>query len=119
MANWTDVKRIMKGIAAAEEVAPRQWKVTKKLAVWERPLRKSDVEELGPKAPKGDVLGVYVPNEVKEALLGTGSPYFTTSHFDGYPYVLVELAKARVPALEKLLVSAAQSRGLKPARRKR
>ena len=112
MATWSEVTRIMKSIDSAEQVSPRQWKVKKKLAVWERPLRKSDLEALGDAAPKGDILGVYVPLEIKEALLKVKrSPYFTTPHFDGYPYILVHLQKARVPALRKLLTSACLERG--------
>lgn len=102
----------MKGVEGAEQVSPRQWKVKKKLAVWERPQRKSDLEALGDSAPQGDVLGVYVPLEIKEALLkAKRSPYFTTPHFDGYPYILVQLKKIRVPALRKLVASACLERG--------
>jgi hypothetical protein len=114
MATWSDVTKIMKSIEGAELASPRRWNVKKKLAVWERPLRKSDIEALGDAAPAGDILGVYVPLEIKEALLkAKRSPYFTTPHFDGYPYLLVRLKKARVPALRKLLVSSCLERGRK------
>ena len=114
MATWTDVTRIMKGISAAVRTpAKREWKVTKKLAVWERPLRQSDLAALGAKAPKGDVLGVYVPLEVKDALIARGGPYFTTPHFDGYPYVLVELKKVKPTELKRLAVSSCEERGAK------
>lgn len=114
MASWSEVTRIMKSLEGVELVSPRRWEVKKKLAVWERPLRKSDLEALGDSAPEGDILGVYVPLEIKEALLkAKRSPYFTTPHFDGYPYVLVQLQKARVPALRKLLSSACLERGRK------
>ncbi|MBL8949962.1 MAG: hypothetical protein JNK82_04240 [Myxococcaceae bacterium] len=115
MATWAQVARIMSGIATAVRApGKREWRVAKKLAVWERPLRKSDLEALGEAAPKGDVLGVYVPLEVKEQLLKTKKRYcFTTPHFDGYPYVLVHLQRAPVTALRSLLVSGCDSRGAK------
>jgi hypothetical protein len=114
MASWTEVSRICKaldGVVSGRGHRGRQWRVKDKLLAWERPLRASDLEELGDAAPKGDILGVRVPLEVKEALLRSKrSPYFTTSHFDGYPAVLVQLGKIRAPALKKLLHSAWQDR---------
>ena len=41
-----------------------------KLFVWERPLRKTDLAELGDAAPSGPVLGARVPDEgAKPALI--------------------------------------------------
>jgi hypothetical protein len=108
VATWTDVAKALRGAAFTKKPL-RQWRVKDKLVAWERPLRKRDLEELGDTAPRGPILGVYVPLEVKEALVGTG-PYFTTAHFDGYPYVLVELKRMRAGALKKLLASALDSR---------
>lgn len=117
MATWADVKRIMKAIPAAVQTNEHHWRVKDKYTVWERPLRKPDLEALGTAAPAGAVLGVYVPLEVKEALLASKrGGYFTVPHFAGYPYVLVELAKARAPALKKLLVSSCEARAAKPRR---
>ena len=119
MATWTDVTKVMKGISTAVRTpGKREWKVTKKLAVWERPLRPADLQALGERAPQGDVLGVYVPLEVKDALVGRGGAYFTTPHFDGYPYVLVELKKVKVPELKALAASSCEERGKKPSRRR-
>jgi hypothetical protein len=43
----------------------------------------------------------------KEALLrGQPDVYFTTPHYDGYPYVLVRLARIRRADLEELLEDA-------------
>ena len=68
------------------------WKVKKKLFVWERPLRKSDLRALGDDAPTAD------PGRPRGAHRGEGGAprrsaglYFTTPHFDGYPIVLVKL----------------------------
>lgn len=71
----------------------RQWRVKDKLFVWERPLRRADLEELGTAAPAGTVLGARVPDEGAKAALIAAEPdvSFTTHHFDGYPAVLVRL----------------------------
>ena len=113
MATWAHVTRIMGGVSAAVRTpGAREWKVKKKLAVWERPLRRADLEALGEGAPKGDVVGVYVPLEVKALLLQTKHKYcFTTPHFDGYPYVLVHLQKVSVGELKPLLVAGCDARG--------
>lgn len=115
MASWTDVSRIMASQPDAVRTSGRrEWRVKKKLAVWERPLRKADFEALGDAAPEGPVLGVYVPLEVKEALLATKPQYcFTTPHFDGWPAILVKLSRIRGPALRRLLASACQARAAK------
>jgi hypothetical protein len=97
MATWDDVSRVC---AALPEVARstrrdglRQWRVHDKLFVWERPLRKADLAELGDDAPAGPVLGARVPDEGAKRALVAAEPgiYFTTAHFDGYPAVLVRL----------------------------
>ncbi len=117
MATWADVTKIMKAIPAAVQTpGKRWWLVKKRLAVLERPLRKPDLEALGDAAPKGDIIAVYVPLEVKDALIAQGGPYFTVPHFNGYPFVLVLLKKIRAPALKTLLTSACVERG-KPGRR--
>ncbi|MGA8535293.1 MAG: hypothetical protein WB615_14385, partial [Candidatus Tumulicola sp.] len=65
----------------------RSWRVNKKLFVWERPLRRSDLAALGDRAPSGPVLGVRTADlEMKDVLLASDPEvYFTTPHFDGYP----------------------------------
>lgn len=45
--------------------------------------------------------------EEKEALLASGDPaYYTTSHYDGYGSILVDLAKADPEQLRELLTEA-------------
>lgn len=105
MADWGDVARIAAGLPETTETSPRTWRVRKKLVVWERPLRKADLEALGDDAPDGEILGARVPDEgVKRALI-TDNPavYFTTPHFDGYPAILVQLAAIDVPELTELI----------------
>jgi hypothetical protein len=118
MASWDDVAEIALGLPeVAEEpvFGDRAWKVRKKLFVWERPLRKKEVEQLGDAAPGGEILGVRVPDEEAKAALLASEPeiYFTTPHFDGYPSVLVRLARIPRADLEEAIVEAWLSRAPK------
>jgi hypothetical protein len=108
VASWEDVARIVADLPETAEPTPRNWRVRKKLIVWERPLRKADYEALGAAAPDGDILGARVPDEgVKFALIADEpGVYFTTPHFDGYPMVLVRLAEIDVAALTELVTDA-------------
>jgi hypothetical protein len=127
MATWKDVERIALALpGTTEEVkwGTKAWCVGGKMFVWERPLRKSDLEALGKSAPKGAILGVRVEHLLaKEALLAARPEYcFTTPHFDNYPAVLVQLGKIRVGALKELIEEAFGARRTKrppPPRRRR
>jgi hypothetical protein len=111
VATWDDVRAIALELPGTEELTSRdllQWKVKKKLFVWERPLRKADLEALGDGAPDGPILGARVEHlGAKEALLADDpSLYFTTPHFDGYPAVLVRLDVIGDDDLRELIVEA-------------
>jgi hypothetical protein len=111
MAAWDDVRRIALGLPEASERLSRdlrQWRVRDKLFVWERPLRRSDLEALGAGAPEGPVLGARVEHlGAKEALLADASGvFFTTPHFDGYPAILVQLDLIGLDDLEEVIVEA-------------
>ena len=111
MATWDDVASIVGELQLTDERSPHEWRVGKKLIAWERPLRKSDREALaalGIEPPEGDILGVRVADEgVKFALIADEpGRYFTTPHFDGYPAVLVRLAKIDRRGLRELIVDA-------------
>ena len=111
MATWDDVRRLALAMPAAEERVSRdmrQWRVKEKLFVWERPLRRSDLEALGDAAPDGPILGARVEHLMaKEALIANDPDvYFTTPHFDGYPAVLVRLERIGLDDLEELTVEA-------------
>ena len=111
MATWDDVARIVEQLPLTAEPSPHDWRVGKKLMAWERPLREADRAALaaaGAQIPTGDILGVRVADEgVKFALIGDEpAVYFTTPHFDGYPAVLVRLAKIPVADLRELLTEA-------------
>jgi hypothetical protein len=108
VASWADVARIVADLPETAEPTPRNWRVRKKLIVWERPLRKADLEALGADAPDGDILGARVSDEGVKFALVADDPrvYFTTPHFDGYPAVLVRLAEIGVPELTELVTDA-------------
>ena len=111
MATWDDVQRIALALPESSEAISRehrQWRVKDKLFVWERPLRRSDLEALGDAAPQGPILGARVEHLIaKEALLADDSDvYFTTPHFDGYPAVLVALELIAPDDLQELIVEA-------------
>jgi hypothetical protein len=111
MATWDDVASIVGELQLTEERSPHEWRVGKKLVVWERPLRRSDREALaalGVEPPEGDILGARVADEgVKFALIADEPDvYFTTPHFDGYPAVLVKLAEINEVGLRDLIVEA-------------
>ena len=111
MTVWDDVRRIALGLPETTERVSRdlpQWRVKDKLFVWERPLRRADLEALGADAPEGPILGAYVEHLVaKEALLADESGvFFTTPHFDGYPMVLVQLDQIGPDDLREVIVEA-------------
>src|SRR4051794_33929924 len=111
MATWDDVRRLALAMPEATERtsrALRQWRVNDKLFVWERPLRRSDLEALGPAAPDGPILGVRVEHlGAKAALLGSDPDvFFTTPHFEGYPAVLARLERIALDELEDVVVDA-------------
>jgi hypothetical protein len=74
--------------------------------VWERPLRAKEVEEVGEQ--DGPILAVRVAHEhEKQALLAEDvAVFFTISHFDGFPAVLVRLDRIARHRLEELVVNA-------------
>lgn len=111
MADWDDVRRFAFALPGCEERLSRerlQWRVGGKLFVWERPLRAGEVDELGETGPAGPIMGARVEHlHAKEALLNDQpGTYFTTSHFDGYPAVLVQLDRISGAELEEVVTEA-------------
>jgi hypothetical protein len=111
VATWDDVRRIALELPETNEAVSRdlrQWRVKDKGFVWERPLRRADLEALGDAAPDGPILGARVEHLVaKEALLADDpSVFFTTPHFDGYPAVLVRLERIGLEDLREVIVEA-------------
>jgi hypothetical protein len=119
MATWRDVRRIIATLPDTAEKTSHgetaSWTVHGKSFAWERPLRKSDLAALGNKAPTGAILGIRTADlEMKEVLLAADPAFFTTPHFDGYPAVLVVLAKIPVAKLRGVLIESWLARA--PAR---
>jgi hypothetical protein len=111
MTGLDDVARVCLALPETTEVTSRgnrQWKVVDKLFVWERPLRRRDLEELGDAAPSGPVLGARVPDEGAKAALIADDPdvYFTIHHFDGYPAILCRLDRLDDESLTELAAEA-------------
>jgi hypothetical protein len=119
MATWKDVTRLALALPDAEEGSTyggnRAWTVRKKLFVWERPLRKSDLEALGDAAPDGPILGAHVEHLIaKEAMLADEPGiFFTTPHFDGYPAVLIRLPEIDLDLLQEVVTAARLARAPK------
>jgi len=111
VAGWDDVRQIALALPEAGERISRdlrQWRVDEKLFVWERPLRRKEIETLGASAPDGPILGARVEHlGAKEALLADDpSVFFTTSHFDGHPSILVRLDRIAPAELNEVIVEA-------------
>ena len=124
MATWTDVRKVALALPGTREktaYGSPAWVVNDKFFVWERPLRKTDLNALGKGAPEGPFLGVRTGDlEMKDVLLQRNPDvYFTTPHFDGYPAVLVRLKKISRKELHDVIVEAwlarAPKRGAEPS----
>jgi len=122
MSTWEDVRRIALALPETSERTSRelcQWRVKDKLFVWERPLRRGEIEALGDDAPDGAILGARVEHlGAKEALLADDPhSFFTTPHFDGYPAILVRLDRIALDDLHEVIAEAWLSRAPKPLAR--
>jgi len=111
MAGWEDVSRIALALPETSERLRRdvrQWWVREKMFAWERPLRRGEVEELGDQAPDGPILGARVEHVWAKEVLIADDPrvFFTTSHFAGYPAVLVRLDRISERGLEEVVTEA-------------
>jgi hypothetical protein len=111
VATWEDVRRIASGLPQTSERLSHgrpDWRVQDKSFVWERPLRRADLEALGDRAPDGPILGARVEHVgIKEALIATNANvFFTTPHFDGYAAILVRLERISVDELRDLILEA-------------
>jgi hypothetical protein len=112
MANWDEVGKLALELPETGERlsrdGARQWRVREKLFVWERPLRRRELETYPGKPPEGEILAARVEHlGAKEALLADEPRvHFTTSHFDGYPAILVRLERVTADDLRELIVEA-------------
>jgi hypothetical protein len=111
MATWDDVRRIALALPKTSERMSRelrQWRVEDKEFVWERPLRRREIEALGDDVPDGPILGARVEHVgAKEALLADDPRvFFTTPHFDGFPAILLRLDRAAMEDLDEVITEA-------------
>ena len=111
MASWGEVERLALALPDTTEGSSRGshgWQVKGKTFVWDRPLRKKEVAELGDRAPDGPILAAWVEDlGAKEAMLADeDGAYFTTPHFDGYAIVLARLEQIDPDDLRELVVEA-------------
>jgi len=111
VADWDDVRRVALGLPETTEgtsYGNLAWKVRNKAFVWERPLRRADLEALGDAAPEGPVLGAWVEHLVaKEAVLADQPEvFFTTPHFDGHAIVLTRLERLEPADLDEVVTEA-------------
>jgi hypothetical protein len=76
---------------------------------WERPLNKADIKRLnGAPVPEGPILAVRVAdlNEKEAVLAENQAGFFTITHFNNYPAVLIQLDKVSEKALREAIVDA-------------
>ena len=111
MATWDDVRELALALPEASEHVSRgdpHWKVRAKGFVWERPLRRADLEALGVSEQDGPVLGARTEDEAVKFALIAEDPvvFFTTPHFDGYAAVLVHLDRISRRRLGELVAEA-------------
>ena len=111
MPDWEDVRRIVGTLPDVSESTTRGnlfWRVHGRGFVWERPLRRKDLAELGDRAPDGPILGARTDSlAAKEALIASAPEiYFTITHFDGYSAVLARLDVIPDDELHELIVEA-------------
>lgn len=108
MATLDDVRRIALGLPdVVEGDDPLGWSVRDKAIAWERPLRPKDLAELGLERQERTVLCVRCPQQQKAELVASEPEiFFATSHFNGFPAVLVWLDAIDTDELAEVVTDA-------------
>jgi len=111
MVSWHDVSASALALPESSERLSRelrQWRVSDKLFVWERPLRESELRLLAQPPPQGPILAARVEHlGAKQALLADDPDvFFTTAHFEGYAAVLALLDRIGAEELREIVVGA-------------
>ncbi len=110
MTSIADVGRLaaeLPEVTEGERHGHRTWSVHGKGFAWERPFSKADLKRFGEVAPpSGTILAVKVADlNEKEAVLAAGhAGFFTITHFDGFPAVLIQLEKVDPARLRESIV---------------
>jgi len=110
-ATWDDVSAIARELPQAEagiRMGEATWKVGKNVFVWVRPLRARDREELGDAAPTGEIVGASTIDVGEKLALIDEDPraFFTTSHFDDFPAILIALDRVDPERLREVVTDA-------------
>lgn len=118
-ATWDDVCAIARELPLAEEGlrwGDPLWRVGKHGFVWVRPLRAKDRDELGDAAPAGAIVGASTIDVGEKFALLDEDPraFFTTSHFDGYPAILIALDEVDPERLREVVTDAWIARAPQP-----
>ena len=96
-------------VTETERHGNRAWMLNGKGFTWERPLNKADIKRLnGAPVPEGPILAVRVAdlNEKEAVLAENQAGFFTITHFNNYPAVLIQLDKVSEKALREAIVDA-------------
>lgn len=110
MASLEEVSRLasaMPGVTEGHRYGHRSWFVAGKSFLWERPFSKADIKQFGDTTPpEGPIIAVAVDDlGEKEAVLAEQrGGFFTISHFDGCPAVLIQLGVVLKRPLREAIV---------------
>jgi hypothetical protein len=106
MATQDDVRRLALALpATTEDEGSFSFKVEGKAFVWAWQER---IDPRKPRVPSSEVIAVRVAHELEKETLIDMDPdvFFTEPHYDGYPAILVRLARIDLGMLERVLADA-------------
>ena len=108
MIGWDEVRELALGMPEATEAVSfgsPHWRVRNRGFVWDRPLRRADLEFLRLDDQPWPVLGARVEDEAVKFALAEEDPtvFFTTPHFDGWSAILVRLGTISRRRLEEVV----------------
>jgi hypothetical protein len=106
MANADDVRDVASALPHVEEIPSEgfDFRVGGKGFVWSYPERRPGK----PRVIRTDIAVLYVGDEAEKQALLLGEPdlFFTTPGYDGWPLVMLRLAKVDVERLAELITDA-------------
>ncbi|GAA1058447.1 hypothetical protein GCM10017608_26380 [Agromyces luteolus] len=111
MVEWEEIRRLALGMPEATEAVSYglpHWRVRNRGFVWERPLRRADLEFLRLDDQPWPVLGARVEDEAVKFALAEEDPevFFTTPHFEGFAAILVRLDTVSQRRIEEVVADA-------------